>query len=160
MNPAGVERLPPYPPFPPWSSFPFQPAAGIHTSNLIKESLVGLETPATRQKAGTFTGVVEPGRTNGPAGTDVADVTVVLFGRESVVRLSHDWAAAAGRAATASPSRTAEETANTERLMGLPPVLGSFAESAQQQHDAWLATADASASRGITGGRCSRLPWR
>ena len=35
----------------PWN-FPFQFALGIQTSNLISESLVGLITPATRQKAG------------------------------------------------------------------------------------------------------------
>src|SRR6185503_3272993 len=44
--------LPAKPPFPlPWN-FPFQPALGIHTSNLISESAVGLITPVTRQKAG------------------------------------------------------------------------------------------------------------
>jgi hypothetical protein len=34
------------------SNFPFQPEAGIHTSNLIADTLVGLATPCTSQKAG------------------------------------------------------------------------------------------------------------
>ena len=55
----------------------------------MTESLVGLETPATRQKAGTFTEVAAPGRTNGPAGMEVAEVTVVLLGSESEVRSAH-----------------------------------------------------------------------
>jgi hypothetical protein len=60
---------------------PFQFALGAQTSNLISESLVGLITPATRQKAGnSLYGVAEPpaGGANAPAATDCAVVIVVL----------------------------------------------------------------------------------
>src|SRR6185369_9124665 len=86
IKPAGVARLPPYPPLPPWSSLPFQFFAGSQTSKWISESLVGREVPATRQNSGTLVGVVAPGRTNGPAGTTTAVSTFVLLGSVSAVR--------------------------------------------------------------------------
>src|SRR4029434_2006856 len=96
----------------------FQPAAGIHTSNLMSESVVGLTVAATRQNAGTFLyeagigsagglgGVHAPaaaGRVcedaeigvagawagvNAPAATELATV-IVVFGSLRLVRLSH-----------------------------------------------------------------------
>ena len=50
MAASGI--VPAKPPLPTCSNLPFQPDAGSHTSNLIAESLVGLATPKTRQKAG------------------------------------------------------------------------------------------------------------
>src|SRR5262249_4096200 len=63
----------------PWN-FPFQPDAGIHTSSLMFESLVGLITPVTRQKAGTsLNGAAEPaGGVNAPGATVCAAVIVVF----------------------------------------------------------------------------------
>src|SRR5436190_18897527 len=63
----------------PWN-FPFQPVLGIHTSNLMSESAVGLITPVTRQKAGSsLKGAAEPvGGVNTPAATDCAAVMVVF----------------------------------------------------------------------------------
>jgi hypothetical protein len=55
-----VGIAPAHPPFPPCLNFPFHPAAGSQTSNLISESLVGLEVPFTTQRAGTVT-VLPPG---------------------------------------------------------------------------------------------------
>src|SRR5882672_11015529 len=63
----------------PWN-FPFQPVLGIHTSNLMSESAVGLITPVTRQKAGdSLKGAAEPvGGVNAPAATACANVIVVF----------------------------------------------------------------------------------
>src|SRR6266851_854979 len=90
MKPEGVARLPPYPPLPAPSNFPFQ-EVGNHTSSLMTESLVGFDTPTTRQNAGTSTAVVVLGGVNDPAGTAVADVSMVLSGKPaSPARLSQD----------------------------------------------------------------------
>ena len=57
---SGID--PPIPAVPtPWN-LPFQPVAGIHTSILISESLLGLVVAITRQKAGS--------PLNDPAATD------------------------------------------------------------------------------------------
>src|SRR5260221_10957182 len=63
--------LPKKPPQPSCSYLPFQPApVGIHTSKLMCESLVGAETPATRQNCGRpVNAVVEPGGVKLPPGT-------------------------------------------------------------------------------------------
>src|SRR4051812_33620682 len=49
---APYAMAPLQPPFPTAWNFPFHVAAGIHTSILISESLVGLSVAATRQTAG------------------------------------------------------------------------------------------------------------
>src|SRR5882724_1176226 len=69
----------------PWN-FPFHPELGIHTSNLMSESAVGLITPVTRQKAGnSLKGAAEPvGGVNTPAATVCADVIVVFVNLRSV----------------------------------------------------------------------------
>src|SRR5258708_34416342 len=71
--------LPAKPPLPiPWY-FPFQPAAGIQTSSLMSESLVGLISAVTRQKAGNslkVAGARPAGGSNAPAATNCAEVVV------------------------------------------------------------------------------------
>ena len=65
------------PPLPmPWN-FPFQPELGIHTSNLMSESAVGLITPVTRQNAGSsLNGAAEPvAGVNAPCATACASWT-------------------------------------------------------------------------------------
>src|SRR5689334_8807240 len=87
------------PPLPiPWN-FPFQPELGIHTSNLMSESLDGFRTPATRQNAGRLLIGWPTGGVNDPAGTACA-VLMVAPGSESVARLSQvpAWRGAAARA--------------------------------------------------------------
>src|SRR5579862_2949204 len=105
-------RLPPSPPLPVPRNFPFQPEAGIQTSILISESLVGRDVAETRQNAGRSLkldprapgkgGGVPAGSVNSPAPTDCASVTVVC-GIASDFRLSH---VAAQRGTWASASRT------------------------------------------------------
>src|SRR5882724_7840984 len=73
---------PPYPPLPIPLNLPFQPLRGSRTSKLMEESLVGLATPFTWQLA----------RRVGVAAIATA-LVMVAFGRERVVRLSHDCAA-------------------------------------------------------------------
>src|SRR5262249_59591669 len=74
------------PPFPRLKYFPLQPETGIQTSTLISESLDGLISAVTRQKAGRRLNApkVSSCWSNGPAGrvdsleaTVCADVTVV-----------------------------------------------------------------------------------
>src|SRR2546426_12578878 len=94
----GIE--PPMPPVPfPWK-LPFQPVAGIHTSILISDSLVGFRVAVTRQKAGRFLNgaaasprpPLPAGGVKAPAATVAADVIVVL-GNDREARLSHGTAA-------------------------------------------------------------------
>jgi len=106
------QSSPDQPPFPIPMNLWFQPEAGIHTSNLMLESFVGLISPATRQKAGRLP-KGGPGKCNStPAGSSFAR-TMVVSGNASVARLSH----VAARAAHA-----AEKTANdaTKALNGTP----------------------------------------
>ena len=88
--------LPARPPFPNCSNFPFHPAAGIQTSNLILESVVGLISPCTRQKAGTSTDFIGApgGSAKGPAATLSAEVMVVS-GNCSCFNFSQDSSARA-----------------------------------------------------------------
>src|SRR5688572_2272681 len=91
--------LPCHAPFPtPWN-LPFHPVAGIQTSILISESLVGRIVAFTSQCAGT----VGPPRAPGAAATDAADV-IVVSGSFSVARLSQG-AAMAGIAVNVSTAR-------------------------------------------------------
>src|ERR1700678_787950 len=102
-------RLPPSPPLPVPRNLPFQPDAGIHTSILISESLLGRAVAEMRQNAGRSLkfgpgapgkgGGVPAGRMNWPAGTDSASVMVV-FGMASDFKLSQ-VAAARGSCASA-----------------------------------------------------------
>src|SRR4029077_2129222 len=90
---------PPIPPLPlPWK-LPFQPEAGIQTSILILESLLGFTVAVTRQKAGRLANGLPRapppvGAVNAPAATVLADV-IVVFGNDREARLSHGTAAAA-----------------------------------------------------------------
>lgn len=120
---SGYQIAPDQPPFPMPMSLWFQPEAGIHTSNLMFESFVGLISPATRQKAGKLP-KGGPGKCNSaPAASSFAR-TMVVSGNASVARLSH----VAARAAHA-----AEKTANdvTKALNGTPRslVLAIFVNS-------------------------------
>ena len=64
---------PPNPPFSTPSKLPFQLGVfGIHTSNLMSESVVGLMKPATRQEGGRIGR--EGKRRDGPPGTSWASV--------------------------------------------------------------------------------------
>src|SRR5260221_10360110 len=110
--------LPQKPPQPSCSYLPFQPApVGIHTSKLMCESLVGAETPATRQNCGRpVKAVVEPGGVKLPPVTDCAAV-MVACGSDSVARLSQ-VAAEAGMA----PATTAASAA-VQRTKDLKPTL-------------------------------------
>src|ERR1700746_451230 len=106
------QMFPDQPPFPIPMSLWFQPEVGIHTSNLMFESFVGLISPETRQKAGKLP-KGDPGKFNStPAGSSFAR-TMVVSGNASVARLSH----VAARAA-----QVAEKTANdaTKALNGTP----------------------------------------
>src|SRR5437867_10501558 len=76
--------LPPYPPLPTPLNFPFQPVSGSRTSNLIEESFVGVATPFTLQFAGCA-----------PVAATTTALVIFSFGRERLVRLSHDCAAEA-----------------------------------------------------------------
>jgi len=86
------EISPAQPPLPRPMNLPFHSDAGIHSSNLMSESLVGLTSTATRQNAGKLSRG-RPGKLPGlggvnlPAGSGFARVMVVS-GRESVARLS------------------------------------------------------------------------
>src|SRR5579864_378738 len=96
--------LPANPPFPtPWY-FPFHPLPGNQTSIFMSESLAGLSSMMTRQKAGRslIAGApgMPPGASNPPAATDCADVMVVS-GSFRLLRLSHDAAKAEELSATA-----------------------------------------------------------
>ena len=96
MAASGI--VPAKPPLPTCSNLPFQPDAGSHTSNLISESLVGLATPRTRQKAGRArSGAGWPGLEGGlkaPAEMEVADV-MLASERGSDANLSHERCAEA-----------------------------------------------------------------
>src|SRR5215469_7858514 len=90
---AGYEMLPAKPPFPtPWY-LPFQPAAGIQISSLMSESLAGLTSAITRQKAGTSLNAAMPAAppagANAPAATDCA-LVIEVSGSLRALKLSHE----------------------------------------------------------------------
>jgi hypothetical protein len=78
-------------PFPTAWNFPFQPAAGIHNSILISESLDGFSVAATRQKAReALSGAVPPAvGAKDPASTSTARV-IVAPAKLNEARASHD----------------------------------------------------------------------
>src|SRR5215472_14420572 len=104
----GYQISPDQPPFPMPMNLPFQPDAGIHTSNLMSESFVGLISPATRQNAGRLS-TGGPGKSMGqvnvPAGWDLAK-TIVVSRSASAARFSQ-VAALADRTAKASAAEKA-----------------------------------------------------
>ncbi len=99
---------------------------GIQVSNLMDESLVGVETPATRQKGGNpVCATVEPGGVKLPPVTDCAAV-MVACGSDSVARLSQVAAAAGMVPATTAASETVESARDLKRsimafLPNVPP---------------------------------------
>src|SRR5260221_14148294 len=108
--------LPKKPPQPSCSYLPFQPApVGIHTSKLMCESLVGAETPATRQNCGRpVNAVVERGGVKLPP---VTGCTAVMgaCGSDSVARLSQVAAAAGMGPATTAASEAVERAKDLKR---------------------------------------------
>src|SRR5204863_8540987 len=93
MTPATSDAVgidPAHPPLPACSYLPFQPETGIHTSNVISESLEGFVTALTTQRAGTTIGAGPPARPppTGPSGTTAADM-IEVCGSASDTRLSH-----------------------------------------------------------------------
>src|SRR5215831_16861427 len=99
--------LPAKPPLPtPWY-LPFQPATGIHTSILMSESLAGLISAVTRQRAGASLNTAGfgagLGSSNAPAATTCADVMVVS-GSLRALKLSHV------EASTGDVPRTAKDS--------------------------------------------------
>ena len=91
------------PPLPtPWS-FRFQPAAGIHTSISICESLVGRMTPATRQNAGRPVSGLSAGGLKVPDVTASA-VVIVACGSRRLARLSQVRAGAGAAPASRAGS--------------------------------------------------------
>src|SRR5258708_26425288 len=120
------------PPLPtPWY-FPFQPAAGIQTSSLMSESLVGLISAVTRQKAGNslkVAGAGPAGGSNAPAATNCAEVMVVS-GSLRLLKLSHG-AAKAGCAATRMIAITRDSRKRTRAV----PHISLLVETV-----AWLVT--------------------
>src|SRR5215467_4381031 len=101
---------PDQPPFPMPMNLPFQPEAGIQTSNLMSESGVGLTSTATRQNAGRLVNggpgiLVGLGGVNVPAGSTLARVMVVS-GSARVARLSHVAESAEGVVRTEAAEKT------------------------------------------------------
>src|SRR5215510_1867573 len=104
------EISPAQPPLPRPMNLPFHPDAGIHSSNLMSESLVGLISAATRQNAGKLSNR-GPGKLPGlsgvnlPAGSAFASVMVVS-GKVSVASISHVMALAKGTPKVNSAEKT------------------------------------------------------
>src|ERR1700677_421247 len=106
--------LPAQAPFPTDSSLPFQLDAGIQTSTLMSESLVGFRVAATRQIAGKFpkfgagnpgnVGTAPVGKVSCPAPTACANVTVAC-GRARLARVSQDGAASSGQETATTTTR-------------------------------------------------------
>src|SRR5438046_2705092 len=116
--------VPAHPPLPTAWNLPFQPDAGIQTSILMSESLVGFSVAATRQNAGSALNAAPgprppraAGGVNSPAPTGCASVMVVS-GNASDARLSQ-VAAAAARAGT-HRTIAIEPTINITRIV-IPP---------------------------------------
>src|ERR1700719_4497686 len=121
--------LPQNPPQPSCSYLPFQlDPAGIQTSKLMCESLVGVDVPATRQKAGSpVSAVVEPGGVKLPPVTDCAAVMVACCS-DRLAKLSQVAAAAGMAPATTAASETVERTRDLKRsiMVFLPNVRPSY----------------------------------
>src|ERR1051326_3137212 len=84
---APYEMAPLQPPLPTAMNFPFQPVAGIHTSILMSESLLGTRVALTRQNAGrSRMGPRPPGGVK-PAATDSAPL-ILTSARDIEPRLS------------------------------------------------------------------------
>src|SRR5439155_13898696 len=108
------------PPLPMRSNFPFQPELGIQTSKPIREALVGVAQPATRQKAGRSLTTSPLGALKVPEGTDWATV-IVVFGTARALRLSQAAAAAGvGPGMTAASRPTTRTRTPKCRLIGSP----------------------------------------
>src|SRR5262249_55179510 len=86
------------PPLPTASSLWFH-SRGIQISNFTS----GATVAATRQKPGTWAGCSSPGTLKSPSGTEAA-WEIVTLGSASLVRLSQDCWAYAGRAAKRAPA--------------------------------------------------------
>src|SRR6185295_17949147 len=102
-------------------NFPFQLAAGSHTSILMSESAVGFNVAATRQNAGRSTNGLPPrppGCVKAPAAT-VSAAVIVADGRASDARLSQ----VAARAAVAVRSEQASANPNVARARRMGPLL-------------------------------------
>src|SRR6266576_571951 len=99
-SPAVAGIAPPYPPLPMPLNLPFQPVNGRRTSNWIEESLVGVATPFTLQFAGRL-----------PEAGTTAALVILAAGSESVVRLSHDWAAEASAGVSTMAANSARNAA-------------------------------------------------
>src|SRR6266705_3036012 len=98
--------VPAHPPLPTAWNLPFQPDAGIQTSILMSESLVGFSVAATRQNAGSALNAAPgppraAGGVNSPGPIGCANVMVVS-GNVSDARLSQVAAAAGTESAVAT----------------------------------------------------------
>jgi hypothetical protein len=76
---------PAYPPSPDERNFPFHESDGSHTSKLMFESLVGLLTPTTRQKAGRRVNGCFADGVNDPVVMTSAVVIVVFASKVNLV---------------------------------------------------------------------------
>src|SRR5215469_8446386 len=115
---------PDQPPFPMPMNLPFQPEAGIQTSNLMSESGVGLTSTATRQNAGRLVNggpgiLVGLGGVNVPAGSTLARVMVVS-GSARVARLSHVAESAEGAVRTEAAEKTINDANKACKTRGVP----------------------------------------
>src|SRR5262245_26629568 len=107
-------------PFPtPWN-LPFHPVAGIQTSILISESLVGRIVARTRQCAG----MAAPPRAPAAAATDSAAV-IVVFASLSELKLSQG-AAMAGTAGRASTANRTKRKAGRVFIVETSPLVRQF----------------------------------
>src|SRR4051812_18159780 len=90
--------LPAQPPLPSCVYFPFHPAAGSQTANLISESEVGRMMPVTSQRAG--------------ASATANDEVIVVYGNFRPTSFSQDCCAKAGdaRIVIAGPRIAADQT--------------------------------------------------
>src|SRR5205809_6402377 len=103
------------------SNFPFQPELGIQTSKPIREALVGVAKPATRQKAGRSLTTSPLGALKVPEGTDWA-TAIAVFGTATALRLSQAGAAAGVAPGTTSASSPTTSTRTpTWRPIGSTP---------------------------------------
>src|ERR1700720_803416 len=87
---APVLMAPDQPPFPTARYLPFQPEPGSHTSTLMSESGVGWSVAATRQYAGAPTFAITCGG------------AIVVLGKDSEAKLSHEAASAGSAVASAT----------------------------------------------------------
>src|SRR5260221_6542985 len=111
--------VPARPPWPTPLNWLFQPASGIHNSNAMLESAVGLMLPATRQKSGRPVSVLLlPGGVKLPPVTCCA-IVITASGGSGPARLAQGVAASAEVATSAVvPSSPAAEANFTMRFIG------------------------------------------